>query len=300
MSRGRQNWTAPAGAPRLPPSGLGRAIGGPLLLLFVCGACASSAEAPAPSGAGGALPNTGGAGLGTSSGGNTSANDAGRGGLAGSENSGTGGAAGGASESGGAAGTAKDGGAGGAPGATGGAGGSVATDTDAGKCGAVEATLPLEGAGHTNAPCDPVTYASNPPSSGTHYGIWTEFKTYDAPVPEGFWVHSLEHGAVVITYNCPGGCAAEIAAAQAMIDSLPVDPLCYPSGGTSLRRVVMTADPHLTTRFAASAWGFTLRAACFDPVPFRAFALAHYAHTVEDFCSAGGYQPADYPPTCGQ
>lgn len=297
MSLGRKNANARAGA----PPRVDRAIGWPLFLLFACSSCASTAEAPAASGAGGALPNTGGAGLGTSSGGNTSANDAGRGGTAGSNDSGTG-AAGASSEGGGAGEAADDGGAGGAAGAmgSGGAGGSIATDTDGGRCMAVEAAEPLEGAGHTNAPCEPVSYASNPPSSGTHYGIWTEFKTYDAPVPEGFWVHSLEHGAVVISYNCPGGCTAEVAAAQAMIDSLPVDPLCYPSGGTSLRRVVMTPDPHLTTRFAASAWGFTLRAACFDPLQFRAFALAHYAHTVEDFCSAGGYQPADYPPTCGQ
>lgn len=278
-----------------------RAIGWWVLAIFGCVACSGSGTASRSegNGTGGAPANTGGGGLGAVSGGGTHAGGANTGGAIASTDSGIGTGAG--TGSGGNTGTAGDGGAGDAstP-TTGGAGGSLGTGTDGGPCSAVEATKPLEGAAHTNAPCDPVTYLTNPPSSGTHYGIWTEYKTYDAPVPEGFWVHSLEHGAIVISYNCPEGCATEVAAAQTMIDSLPVDPLCYPSGGTSLRRVVMTPDPHLTTRFAASAWGFTLRATCFDAPRFRAFTLAHYAHTAEDFCSPGGYVPADYPATCGQ
>ena len=272
-----------------------------ILLLVACTTSEGVTGGSAPSSSSGGAPgsdagphSSGGAGLGRAGAGgavtthDSGLPDAGAGG-------GGGPAAGGASGVDGGGGARALGGSAGASGAV--LDGSIA---DARSCAAVSAAPPLEGAGHTNAPCDPVTYVSNPPSSGNHYPVWTEFKTYDTPVPEGFWVHSLEHGAVVISYNCPDGCPGEVAAAQSMIDSLPVDPLCYPTGGTSFRRLVMTPDPRLTTRFAASAWGFTLRAACFDPVAFRAFIDAHYGQGPEDFCSAGAYVPADYPATCGE
>jgi len=31
---------------------------------------------------------------------------------------------------------------------------------------------------------------------------------YRAEIPEGDWVHSLQHGAVVVLLKCPDGCAA--------------------------------------------------------------------------------------------
>jgi hypothetical protein len=134
--------------------------------------------------------------------------------------------------------------------------------------------------------CAPLTYATNPPSSGNHYAIWAAYQTYDRPFPRGFWVHNLEHGAVVITYNCPGGCAAEVAAAQAFIDGLPAD-----CGGTA-RRVILLPDPELDVRFAASAWGHTLRASCFDREAFSTFFTEHYDHAPESICG-GGTNPTE-------
>jgi hypothetical protein len=139
-------------------------------------------------------------------------------------------------------------------------------------CGAVEQSQPNDGHGHTANDCDPVTYASNPPSSGTHYPDWTAYKTYPAPVPWGFLVHDLEHGAVVIVYNCPDGCPAEVAQTQAFIDGLPPDPGC---GGARMK-VVLAPDPTLDVRWAAAAWTWTLRAPCFDRSAFAAFVADHY------------------------
>ena len=146
--------------------------------------------------------------------------------------------------------------------------------------------------------CTYVQYVSNPPSSGNHYGAPTQHKSYATPVPRGFWVHNLEHGGIVFSYNCPGGCAAELAAAQAVIDAAPVDPTCAAAG--TLRRVLMTPDPHLDVRFAASAWGFTLRATCFDPQAFGAFLAAHYRMGPEDVCWDGPDQSQGQPPLCGE
>lgn len=45
-------------------------------------------------------------------------------------------------------------------------------------------------------------YNSNPPTSGLHYDEWTKAGIYEAPVIDGHLVHSLEHGYIIISYNC--------------------------------------------------------------------------------------------------
>lgn len=131
--------------------------------------------------------------------------------------------------------------------------------------------------------CSDVTYATNPPSSGNHYGVWADFGVYDFALPRGFWVHNLEHGAVVVTYNCPGGCADEVAAATAWLGKLTVDAAC--PGGTP--RALLVPDPKLDVRWAASSWGYTLRSDCFDAEAFGAFYTAH-----------AGMPPAPEIPVC--
>ena len=135
-----------------------------------------------------------------------------------------------------------------------------------------------------------------PPSSGTHYPVWAAYRSYANAVPRGFWVHDLEHGAVVFTYNCQG-CAAQIAAAQALIDARPADPLCTAVGLRS--RFVITPDPLLDVPFAASAWGWTLRADCFDPVAFAAFVKRHYGQGREATCENGADLSTGTPAGCG-
>jgi len=53
----------------------------------------------------------------------------------------------------------------------------------------------------------PITYAHYPPSSGQHYPVPQPPGVYRAEIPEGYWVHSLQHGAVVVLLKCPDGCA---------------------------------------------------------------------------------------------
>jgi hypothetical protein len=134
------------------------------------------------------------------------------------------------------------------------------------------------------AACSAVSYASNPPTGGNHYGTWAAFQNYDFAVPAGFLVHSLEHGAVVFWYNCPEGCADEVARANALIDSLPVDPLC--AGTSTQRRAILVPSPDLDARWAASAWGFLVKAECLDEGTLLSFYAEHYGQGPEDFCSA--------------
>jgi hypothetical protein len=203
------------------------------------------------------------AGAGTGSGG-----DATRAGAGGSANaSGAGGAAGDINVAG-----APDGGVSGAP-SEGGApvlGGAGAGGADADACGVVAAEHALASGVHVTA-CSDIAYATNPPSSGEHYPTWADYGVYDFALPRGYWVHNLEHGSVVVSYNCEDGCAEELAAAKTWLAALAPDALC--AGQTP--RVLLVPDPLLDVRWAASAWGWTLRADCFDVEAFSDFYLSH-------------------------
>lgn len=47
-----------------------------------------------------------------------------------------------------------------------------------------------------------VEYNSNPPTSGPHYEEWVKVGIYDRPQDDRYLIHSLEHGYIVISYNC--------------------------------------------------------------------------------------------------
>jgi hypothetical protein len=162
-----------------------------------------------------------------------------------------------------AAGCGDDGPMGGATLSGGGENGEIA-DLAGGPCQVEVALPPLEGASHVPA-CTPVTYASKPPSSGPHYGSWPVFRIYDQPVPWGFLMHGLEHGAVVIAHNCSGDCSRDLEQVRALHAAVPSRPQC------PRPPVIVTPDPTLDVPFAASAWGATLRARCFDRERFAAF-----------------------------
>ncbi len=154
--------------------------------------------------------------------------------------------------------------------------------------------------------CSYVDYPTKPPNSGNHYPVWSAYRSYSSPIPEGYWVHNLEHGSIVLSYNCAvardggaAGCEADVASAQQMLDALPVDPLCLDAGAGVLRRTVMTPDPNLDVPFAASAWGWTLRASCFDAIAFGAFAMAHYGQGPEVLCGNGEDLSVGVPANCG-
>ncbi len=62
-------------------------------------------------------------------------------------------------------------------------------------------TFQYAGGDHTQQPGETVAYAENPPVGGTHDSVWQNCGYYAAPVRSENAVHSLEHGAVWITYR---------------------------------------------------------------------------------------------------
>jgi hypothetical protein len=189
------------------------------------------------------------------------------------------------------------GGAGGQGGAmaTAGAGGSGGSGA---ACVPTVSAMPLEPALHVPA-CSLIGWGSNPPTSGSHYPIWAAYQAYTTPVPRGFYVHNLEHGAVVIAYNCPLGCDDEIASLTAYLAARPADPLCV---APLTNRFVVTPDPQLDVMFAAAAWGWAFKSDCLDLPALGAFLDAHYAGAPESSCANGVdvTSPAlGYPADCG-
>ncbi len=89
-----------------------------------------------------------------------------------------------------------------------------------------------------------VTYPQTPPVGGPHNGVWLNCGIYDAPVANENAVHSLEHGAVWLTY----------------LPSLPsrdVDTLRSLVSGHDY--VILSPYPGLPTPVVISAWGLQLR-----------------------------------------
>jgi endogenous inhibitor of DNA gyrase (YacG/DUF329 family) len=132
--------------------------------------------------------------------------------------------------------------------------------------------------------CSELKWNTSPPTSGKHYGSHAAFGTYTDSVPYGFLVHSLEHGAIVIGYNCPEGCAKEVEDMQAMIDRYPCDSGCT---NLNLRRFVLAPDPRINVRWAASAWNWSWKSTCPDTVSLAKFSHDHYAQGLEDLFELG-------------
>ncbi|WP_199421632.1 DUF3105 domain-containing protein [Actinotalea solisilvae] len=96
----------------------------------------------------------------------------------------------------------------------------------------------------------PVRYEQTPPVGGDHAGAWANCGTYSEPITNELGVHSLEHGAVWITYgsDLPEEQVrqlTELAAENAYVllspfDGLPDQPVVASAWGTQL--ALETAD----------------------------------------------------------
>ena len=102
-------------------------------------------------------------------------------------------------------------------------------------------TFPVEPS-HTN---DPVMYPQTPPVGGPHNPTWELCAFRDRPVPAEMAVHSLEHGAIWVTYR------PDLPADQ-------VDALARLARGRS-DMLVSRWDQGLPSPVVVSSWGRQLR-----------------------------------------
>ncbi len=89
-----------------------------------------------------------------------------------------------------------------------------------------------------------VQYAQNPPVGGDHAGVWLNCGIYDQPVPNENAVHSLEHGAVWVTY-------------QPTLPAADVDKLRQLVRGQQY--VILSPYNNLPAPVVASGWGVQLQ-----------------------------------------
>ena len=106
---------------------------------------------------------------------------------------------------------------------------------------------------HTKAD---VTYEQSPPVGGPHDDVWQNCGAYDAPLRDENAVHSLEHGAVWITYR----------------QDLPADQVAkLRSKAEPGEYVLVSPYPSLDEPIALSAWGAQLKVKSADDDRVDAF-----------------------------
>jgi hypothetical protein len=152
-------------------------------------------------------------------------------------------------------------------------------------CGGVITTVPLEFGAHHEVGT-PLTWTSNPPTSGPHWPVWAAWDRSYTQLARGHWVHNLEHGGVVFAYRCEVDCPEIVEQLVAVVTALPTDPLC---ASPIRQRAQIIADPELPAdgTVAAVAWGVHYTGSCVDAQSLAAFYDEHTARAPENLCGNG-------------
>ena len=112
-------------------------------------------------------------------------------------------------------------------------------------------------------------YNSDPPTSGAHAAP-VNGGFYDTAPPDENLVHNLEHGYVIIWYNCDAldetQCAELKGKVQAAIDQ--ARPVVVTTGA---KKLVAVPRSNLDAQIALTSWGRLYKLATFDEVQIQAF-----------------------------
>ncbi len=154
-------------------------------------------------------------------------------------------------------------------------------------------------------------YNSNPPTSGSHFPLWAKRGVYPTPLSDGYLIHSLEHGYVILSYNCGQKGPAEyqsLKAGQPLTkmegdeksttmrpltpDTMPKDQAKLPSEFGSAeckslaselsqfldtyQRVIVIPRPSMDSRVALTAWGKIDKMETVDKNRINAFIASYH------------------------
>ena len=127
--------------------------------------------------------------------------------------------------------------------------------------------------GRTHHPLDyAFDYSSDPPTSGPHFFTPAQAGIYRQPVHDQLLIHSMEHGHVVVHFNCD----------QPSTGSAPEDGDCSALGrsladiATDMRvwKLIVVPRANLGSRLALTAWTRIDKFDNFDESRIRAFISA--------------------------
>lgn len=122
-----------------------------------------------------------------------------------------------------------------------------------------------------------LVYDHNPPASGPHFNVWASYAVHDDVVNRGNWVHSLEHGAIVLLIG-PDASESQRQTVRDAYDAIPDDPDC------GHKRTVLTDDPLLDGPMAAVSADHVLEGDDLTVEQIVAFATACRDRAREDIC----------------
>ncbi|MEA2154813.1 MAG: hypothetical protein QOE11_953 [Solirubrobacteraceae bacterium] len=132
-----------------------------------------------------------------------------------------------------------------------------------------------EGRGHTAAVRTPANYKTNPPTSGDHNPNPAQdglYATGNEP-PIGNWVHTLEHGRIILQYKT-GSTPATISALQKLFE----EPVA--GSGKSYHMVLMQNNTNMPFAAAAVAWRHYM--GCKDASPAAIAAMRKFRDALVD------------------
>lgn len=134
-----------------------------------------------------------------------------------------------------------------------------------------EAVPEMPSRAHVPEGTDPGPFSTNPPTSGEHYprplpaGFYSEADAEQfGEHPEGFLVHSLEHGYVIFWYNCDAPGVTDC-------DSL-LDEIRQVMDEFDNFKVIAFPWPSIDVPVVMTSWGHRLVMEEFDPISAERFA----------------------------
>ena len=120
--------------------------------------------------------------------------------------------------------------------------------------GPIGSEMPDEGIAHVPEGA-PVSHQQRPPTSGAHYpAAYPRYGVFDFTVPTGSWLHSVEHGAIAVLYNCPRGCPEIV---QQLRNVYPKIPLGRNARGGQARALIFPYND-MDIRIAVVTWRWLL------------------------------------------
>ncbi len=133
--------------------------------------------------------------------------------------------------------------------------------------------LPSEGNQHV--PIGTVIpYKTHPPTSGDHYPIPATPGVYPEGLAEGLWVHSLEHGYIVLAYRPPVP-PEQLQQFRQLLDTLPKSKYGFV-------KLVVVPYKEMDHPYAVLAWTWRLWLDQFDREKILGFYRAHVDRGPED------------------
>lgn len=111
-------------------------------------------------------------------------------------------------------------------------------------------------------------YNSNPPTSGPHSPVAADWGVYRNEVPKEVLVHDMEHGGVVVWYNCNAGQPLTTGQCTDLQTKLSTVVVGYIRAG---RNAVMSPYSGMDNRIALTAWTKLMVLDDFDETKVGAF-----------------------------